>query len=168
MLVVDLLIGVAVLALLIYNQLRVRQVSGRSTRLAVILAVIGLVQTAQYLEHRRIGTGIVLALAGSLVLAAGFGAARAATVKIWLRDGQALSQGNWLTALLWVVALAAHLGYDAVTSGHGNLAASFSGNTLGAATTVLYLAVSLGVQRLIVQHRAQRLQPSQDQAWTPV
>jgi hypothetical protein len=87
-------------------------------------------------------------LAGSLVLAAGFGAGRAATVRIWLRGGQAWSQGSWLTALLWVAALAAHLGYDAL------LDRSKAASGLGTASIVLYLAVSLAVQRVMVQHRA--------------
>jgi hypothetical protein len=46
------------------------------------------------------------------VLAAVFGALRAKTVRLWLQDGQAWSKGNWLTASLWIVAFAAHLGYD--------------------------------------------------------
>jgi hypothetical protein len=49
--------------------------------------------------------------------------------------------------------VAAHLGYDAlVAHGHGN-------RGLGSATVVLYLAISLGFQRVIVRQRAHRLQP---------
>jgi hypothetical protein len=87
------------------------------------------------------------------VLATVFGALRAATVRLWLQDRQAWSKGNWLTASLWVAARAAHLGYDAlVAHGHGD-------SNVGAATVILYLAVSLGIQRVIVQQRANRLQP---------
>jgi hypothetical protein len=39
-----------------------------------------------------------------------------------------------------------------VADGHGN-------HGLGSATVVLYLAISLGFQRVIVQQRARRLQP---------
>ena len=53
-----------------------------------------------------------MALAGSLVLAAIFGAARAATVRVWMQNGQAWMKGNVLTAVLWVAAVGAHLGYD--------------------------------------------------------
>jgi hypothetical protein len=50
--------------------------------------------------------------------------------------------------------VAAHLGYGAlVADGHGS-------HGLGSATVVLYLAISLGFQRIIVQQRARRLQPS--------
>ena len=98
------------------------------------------------------GGAVTYAAIGSLVLAAIFGALRAATVRIWLPDGQPWSRGSWLTALLWVLALAARLGYDALVA-HGH-----AERGLGAATVVLYLAVSLGIQRLIVQSRAHRLQ----------
>jgi hypothetical protein len=53
---------------------------------------------------------------------------------------------------LWIVALAAYLGYDALVA-HGH-----AERGLGAATVVLYLASSLGIQRVIVQSRAHRLQ----------
>jgi hypothetical protein len=77
---------------------------------------------------------------------------RARTVRLWSQDGQTWSKGNWLTGLLWVVALAAHLGYDALVE-HGHQ----SGGGVGTATVVLYLAVSLGVQRLVAQFRASRM-----------
>jgi hypothetical protein len=55
--------------------------------------------------------------------------------------------------VLWVAAVAAHLGYDAlVAHGHGDRGP-------GSATVVLYLAISPGFQRVIVQQRARRLQP---------
>jgi hypothetical protein len=40
------------------------------------------------------------ALAGSLVIAAIFGAIRAASVRVWMEGGQGWRQGDWLTALL--------------------------------------------------------------------
>jgi hypothetical protein len=145
-----LVIGVAVLGLLIYRQLVARPVRGNQ-RLALILVVIGLVEAVQYLGKLHAGTAAIVALVGSLVLAAVFGAARAATVKVWMRDGQAWVKGNWLTAALWVVALGAHLGYDYLIGQHKDI-----GN-LGDATVLLYLAVSLAVQRVIVGLRADRL-----------
>ena len=58
------------------------------------------------------------------------------------------------TAVLWVVALTAHLGYDYLV-GQGKSMAQ-----LGTATLFLYLVASLGVQRLVDGYRAQRLRPS--------
>ncbi len=148
-------LGVIVLGLLIYRQLVSRPVNASGMRIVVIIAVIGLIEAFQYLQKYHAGGVTYAALGGSLVLAAVFGALRASTVRIWLQGGQPWTKGNWLTAALWVVAFAAHLGYDAlVAPSHGN------GGGVGAATVVLYLAVSLGIQRLIVQQRANRLQPA--------
>lgn len=149
--VTEIIIGVAVLALLIYRQLRTRPVNASGLRIVAIIGVIGLVETYQFMQHHHAGPVTYAALLGSLVLAAVFGVLRALTVRLWLKDGQPWSRGSWVTASLWIVALAAHLGYDALVAGR-------SQDNVGAATIVLYLAVSLGIQRLIVQQRAQRLQ----------
>jgi hypothetical protein len=149
--VLSLVIGIAVLGLVIYRQLRVRPVRG-NLRVMVILAILGVLETAQYLRgvHHNSGT-IAAELAGSLVLALLFGVARAFTVRLSYREGQWWTQGNWLTVVLWVLAVAAHLGYDFVVSGGGSKAEAF-----GNATILLYLAITFGAQRLIVQARAQR------------
>jgi hypothetical protein len=148
----DIILGVLVLGLVIYRQLVARPMNARGLRLMVILAVIGVIETVDYLQKYHSGGGTYAALAGSLVLAAVFGMLRAGTVRIWSQDGQVWSKGNWLTAGLWIIAIAVHLGYDAlVARGHG------SGGDVGTATIVLYLAVSLGVQRLVSQYRASRM-----------
>jgi hypothetical protein len=146
----ELVIGVLVLGLLIYRQVQARPITQRRQRVGLIIAVVGVVLTVQYLQKHS-GTVLIAALIGSLVLAAGFGAARAATVRIWTQSGQPWSQGNWLTVVLWIVAVAAHLGLDAALGSHKGLSG------LGSATLVLYLGVSLLVQYLIVTYRAQRL-----------
>jgi hypothetical protein len=147
--VTELALGIVVLGLLIYRQLVARRVSASSLRIMAILGVIGVVQLVQFLnKHPGHATVIAAALGGSLVLALVFGVLRAMTTRIWAQDGAAWSQGNWLTAALWVVALAAHLGYDALLDQHHGTAG------LGEATLVLYLAISLGAQRLIVMQRA--------------
>jgi hypothetical protein len=151
----DLVIGVAVLGLLIYRQLRTRPVSSSAMRISLVLGVAGLVETVQFLQKHHAGTVEFAALAGSLVLAVLFGALRARTVRVWLQDGTAWMQGNLITALLWVVALGAHLGYDALLDAHK------STNGLGNATILLYLAVTLVVQRYLVIQRAARLTPGQ-------
>ena len=149
----DIVLGVVILGLLIYRQLSSRPVNASGLRLVAILAVIGVIQAYQFLDSRHSGAVTYAALGGSLVLAAVFSGLRAVTVRVWLQGGQPWSKGNWLTAALWIVALAAHLGYDAlVTPGRGS-------SGLGAATLVLYLAVSLGIQRVVTQVRASRLQP---------
>jgi hypothetical protein len=118
-----LVIGVAVLGLLIYRQLSARPVQGNQ-RVVLILLIVGLVETAQYLQKTHPGSVAIAALVGSLVLAAVFGAMRAATVRIWLQDGQIWAKGNLLTAALWIVALAAHLGYDYLIVQHKGIGVS--------------------------------------------
>ena len=111
MLVLDVILGLAVLALLIYRQLAARPVNASALRLIAILLIIGLFQTYQFLSKGHDHPLTFAALGGSLVLAAIFGALRW-TVRVWLQDRQAWSQGNWLTAVLWIASLVAHLGYD--------------------------------------------------------
>src|SRR6516162_6672034 len=151
-LVIDVILGVAVLALLIYRQLSARQVNASALRLIAVLVIIGLFQTYQFLSKGHDHPLTWAALAGSLVLAAVFGALRAGTVRIWLQDGQAWSKGNWLTATLWIASLVAHLAYDVlIVPGPG-------ARGLGTATIILYLAITLGFQRVLVLRRASRLE----------
>jgi hypothetical protein len=152
-LVLDIVLGLAVLALLIYRQLRSQPVnSSAALRLTAILLIIGLLQTFQFLAKYHAHPLTFAAIGGSLVLAAIFGVLRASTIRLWLQDGAAWSKGNWLTATLWIASLAAHLAYDFVVwRGPGV-------RGLGTATIVLYLAITLGFQRITVLQRAQRLQ----------
>lgn len=147
----ELLLGIVVLGFLVYRQLQKRPVNAARQRIGLIAGVIGLIETVNYLGKVHRGSAVVIALVGSLVLAAVFGALRAATVRIWIEDGRPWSQGNWLTALLWVVAVGAHFGYDALVGSHKGLSG------LGSATVLLYLAVTLIVQYLVVSYRAQQL-----------
>ena len=149
-----LVIGIAVLGLLIFRNLRAQPVRQVNQRLFLVLGVIGVIETYQYLGKHHAGTEAIAALAGSLVLAAVFGVIRAMTVRVWMQDGQPWSQGNLITAALWVLALAAHLGYDALLDQHKSLSG------LGEATVLLYLVVSLIVQRVVVTTRAARLSPA--------
>ena len=114
----NLLIGVLVLGLVIWRQLIPRRVRS-NMRIVLVLAVIGLIQTGQYLNGRHLDATLIAEILGSLVLAALFGVARASTVKLFFRDGQWWSRGSWVTAILWVVSVAAHLGFDYLAGGRG-------------------------------------------------
>lgn len=151
--VTQLILGIAVLAFLIYRQVIARRLTAAGFRISLILAVVGIFETAQFLQKHHTGVLTFAALAGSLVLAIAFGVARAATVRIWQQDGSAWVQGTWVTGLLWAAALAAHLGYDFLLDSHHGT------NGIGNATILLYLAVSLAVQRLVMMQRAQRMFP---------
>jgi hypothetical protein len=149
----NLIIGIAVLALVLSRQLVTRRLS-ESYRLSVILAAIGIWEFADFLSgHPSDDGGIAAAVVGSLVLAAAFGAVRALTVRVWREDGQLLRRGTWLTALLWIAAVAAHLGYDYLVAGH---VTGKNGGNIGNATIILYLVVTLTVQRFILLNRVAR------------
>jgi hypothetical protein len=151
--VTSLVIGLAVLALVLSRQLMVRRLT-ESYRLSVILGVIGVVQFVAFLNGHpgndgRIGAAVV----GSLALAAVFGVARALTVRVWRQDSQLMRQGTWLTAVLWIVAVAAHYGYDDLVAGH---ITGKNGTSVGNATVLLYLVISLTVQQFVLLGRVAR------------
>jgi nicotinamide riboside transporter PnuC len=149
----DLVIGILVVALLVVRQLMKRPLS-ESYRLSVILAVIGVVEFVTFLSGHPGNDGkIVVAVIGSLVLAAIFGAARVPTTRVWRENGQLWRQGTWLTAVLWILAIAAHLGYDYLVAGH---ITGKNGNNVGDATILLYLVVTLTVQRFLLLSRVAR------------
>jgi hypothetical protein len=151
--VISLIIGLAVLALVLYRQLAVRRLS-ESYRLSVILVIIGAVQFGQFLKgHPGNPGGVTAAVAGSLVLAAVFGVGRAVTVKVWRQGGVLLRQGTWITAVLWIVAVAAHYGYDDLVAGH---ITGKNGSSVGNATILLYLVISLTVQQFVLLARVKR------------
>jgi multisubunit Na+/H+ antiporter MnhC subunit len=151
--VTSLIIGLAVLAFVLSRQLMTRRLS-ENYRLSLILAIIGLVEFVTFLKgHPGNPGGITAAVAGSLVLAAGFGVARALTVQVWRQDGQLMRKGTWLTAVLWVVAVAAHYGYDDLVAGH---ITGKNGSSVGNATVLLYLVISLTVQQFVLLSRVKR------------
>ena len=148
--VTSLVISILVLGLFLSRQLVVRRLS-ESYRLPLILAVIGIVEFITFLNgHPNNDGGIAAAVVGSLVIAAVFGAARTPTVRVWRQNGQLLRQGTWLTAVLWVLSLAAHYGYDYLVAGH---ITGKNGSNVGNATALLYLVVTLTIQRFILLNR---------------
>ena len=160
--VTDLVIGVAVVALLVSRQLMVRRLN-ENYRLSVILAVLGLVQFVDFLKSvhgPHDDDRIIAAVVGSLLLAGLLGAVRALTVRVWRQDdAQLMRRGTWLTAVLWIVSLAVHLGYDELVAGH--IAGSNGGN-VGDATIVLYLVVTLAVQQFLLLARVKRQEATGD------
>ena len=83
--IVSIAAGVAIAALLVVRQMRSQPVNG-NMRLPLIIGIIGLIEVTSYLHkvHGRVGGTAIAALIGSFILAAGLGAARAATVHLWV------------------------------------------------------------------------------------
>lgn len=148
-------IGLIVVVLLLVRQMQPRPAKETSSlRLVFILAVIGLIEMKAAIGSHTMA-GITVAWLGlSLFASAGMGAIRALTVKIWrAEDGSAWRQGTAFTAALWIASLVVHFVLDAVIDHSTTIAA------LGSSSILLYLAVTLGVQREIVRRRAARLTP---------
>jgi hypothetical protein len=148
---VNLLIGALILCWILYRQLQARPAKA-DLRLPLILGIVGIIELTGFLRQAGHHPGfVVAALAGSFILAVVFAAVRAATVHVWVDNGQPWRKGTALTAVLWILSLAVHLGYDYLVDGRGALAG------LGAASLVMYCAITYTIQRLLIQARARRI-----------
>jgi hypothetical protein len=88
-------------------------------------------------------------ITASLIVGGGLGALRALTVNIWRDDsGSALVKETILTAALWIVSFVVHLALQLGINSSTKIAG------FGASSLLLYLAVTLGVQREMVRWRA--------------
>ncbi|MDR0847080.1 MAG: hypothetical protein LBN08_06170 [Lactobacillales bacterium] len=167
------LVTLVVVILVIAKQLKKKPVKADYKGLFILLAV-GLVQLAEYLlgekqikqlvdgkdlsvlnhltfEH-LVTAHLIIAILGSFVLAFVMAFIRVPTFKIWKEDGIIYKQGTWLSALLWIISISLHLGYDQI------VAHATGGNSgFGSATTALYLFVSLGMQRVLYNYRGSKI-----------
>ncbi|QSY51385.1 MULTISPECIES: hypothetical protein [Streptomyces] len=151
-------ITVVVVGLVIRRQLRIRPVRRVGSLIApAVLGVLGVAATAfgvaSVVKDRPLTAMPVVLLVASLAVAAGFGVARARTVRVW-RDpqgGEVLRKGTAATTGLWVAAGAVHLGLG-LWIDH-----AAGAGILGPASLYAYLAVGLGAQNLLVRRRAAAL-----------
>ena len=152
----NLAIGLIVVGLLLVRQLQPRPARETSSiRLVLILGAAGIFEISKAVGHHHLTAAAVAWLAVSLMAGAVTGAIRAATVRVWrAQDGSAWRQGTLLTAALWLISLGAHLALDTVIDHASGIAA------LGTSSLLLYLAVTLGIQRAIVRRRAAPLAPA--------
>ena len=150
----NIVIGLVVVGLLLARQLQPRLAKESSSlRLVLVLGVTGLIEMESAIGHHTVPVATVAWLVLSLLAGAGMGAVRAVTVTIWrAEDGSAWRQGTKFTAALWLVSLAAHFALDALVEHSTRV-------PLGTSSILLYLAVTIGVQREIVRWRAARLTP---------
>ena len=150
-------IGLIVVGLLLVRQLQPRPArEASSIRLVLILGAVGIFEISKAAGHHHLTAATVAWLAVSLLAGAVTGAVRAATVRVWRApDGSAWRQGTALTAALWLISLGAHFALDTVIDHASQIAA------LGTSSILLYLAVTLGIQRAIVRRRAAPLAPAE-------
>ena len=152
--VTNAVIALLVVGLLLYRQLTPREVkTDGSWRFLVIIGLIGLVQLGQFVENSAgigvLGVGLLVV---SLGLAAVFGAIRAASVTIWQQaDGSWWRRGGAITLGLWLVSICSHFGVDALAVQLAGPEVDMQG--LGNASLLLYVAISLGLQNMLVARR---------------
>ncbi|HWE90799.1 MAG TPA: hypothetical protein VG317_15170 [Pseudonocardiaceae bacterium] len=147
----NVVLAVAIVALVLVRQLAKRSVAEDSKPIVLlVLLVLGVLTIGQYLGQHPVGTAAVLALAGSLIVGATLGVVRAYTVRLWRENGTLYRQGTLLTLVLWLVSIGAHIGID-MLAGHDTAA-----NGLASASILLFIAISFGVQRQAVLYRARR------------
>jgi hypothetical protein len=147
--------GVVIVALLLVRQMKPRRARENSAlRLVLVLAVIGVFELSNTIGHRSVASATVAWIVASLLIGGALGAARAATVTIWrAADGAAWRRGTLLTGVLWIVSLGAHFALEVGIDDSTKIAA------LGASSILLYLAITLGVQREVVRWRAAKISP---------
>jgi hypothetical protein len=148
------LIALAVLGWLLWRQVQVRELRrDRDLVLPLVLVVVGVGEVVSYShDHPLHATGYAL-LAVSSVVAAIFGALRANTVRLWVEDGKLLRQGNLVTCVLWLIAIAIHIAGDYLIAPH-------DADRLGSVSLLLYLGVTLAVQRVWLNQRARGVGPA--------
>lgn len=157
--IANVLIALAVLALILSRQLRTREVrETQPYRIMLILGVVGLVETVQFQQQHAVSLAGWSLVGTSLVAGVVFGALRGRTVHVWREGGVLYRKGNAVTLALWLLAIGLHLGVDVVLKHVDHAAAG-----IGSTSILLYLAVTLGVQQLLVLERAEHL-PA-DRVW---
>ncbi len=136
----DVLIALYILS----RQRRIRVVPRMlSLRFPIVVGVLGLISLVSFSDtHHPSRSNYLWVLATLVVGALLLGAVRALTVRIWTSNSWIVRQGTGLTMALWAVSLAVHF-----------IAGAGAGN-LEAASFLLYLGVTYGVQNYVVHRRA--------------
>ncbi|HEU5024800.1 MAG TPA: hypothetical protein VFV01_07740 [Spirillospora sp.] len=145
----NVLIALAVLALVLYRQLRARPVGERRLyTLPAVLAVIGIAQGG-LLDDAHAALSVAL-LAAEAVAAIAFGVLRAVTVRLWReKDGALWRRGTGWTLAAWLVSILSRVGF--LAAGHA------LGLKLGSSVFLVFLALTLIVQNLLVAWRGRRI-----------
>jgi hypothetical protein len=152
----SIVVAVVVVGLVVRLQLSTRRVRRVGSLIApAVFGVLGVAGIAfgiaSVVKSHPLAALPVVLLAASLVVAAGFGMARARTVRVWHGpDGDVLRKGTAATTGLWLASAAAHFGLGLwIDHAAGT-------GVLGTVSLYAYLAIGLGTQNLLVRGRAAR------------
>jgi hypothetical protein len=116
--------------------------------LPIVLGVIGLFQMAAYAgDHHVTGSTWAWVLGALLFGAVGVGALRGLSMRVWTSNQWVVRLGTAVTMALWLATLIVHFAVDSHAAARNLEGASF----------LLYLGLTLAVQRYVVHMRAQPL-----------
>ncbi|TQS23904.1 hypothetical protein [Microbispora hainanensis] len=143
------LIALAVVAIVIYRQMRPKPVARPlGVIIPVVMVLIG-VSGGGLVDARHTSLSVAV-LVVELLVAAGLGVLRAMTTRVWRdQQGVAWSQGGVPTLVAWVGSIAVRVAMMALTS--------FLGIASSQNSILLFIGVTLGVQFLVVARRANAL-----------
>lgn len=146
LIVAVLLVGV------IWRQISPRVISKKTT-LYLVIMLIGVAEVGGAISTQAIpftGENIVIIAVAYLILAVPFGIMRAKSYRLWVaNDGLVMRRGTVVTVVLWMISFAIHLGIDYYVVPGSD------------AFLILYLGLSLMIQREWVFSRAKRLYPNE-------
>lgn len=146
------LLIVVVLGWVIYRQFQIRPIKDTNGRVALVLAAVGLFQTAQYVSSgKEVGLGHAVAALLGLALAVGLAYPRALTTRVFPGpDGRYLRQATLPTLGLWILAIGGHFAIDTlVPMAFGD----HTGRRFAGVTTMLFVGVTLFAQSRFLQQR---------------
>ncbi|MEU5421584.1 hypothetical protein [Streptomyces sp. NPDC020667] len=146
-----------VVGLVVRQQLRTRPVRRYGSLITpAVFGVLGIsgiaFGVASVVKDRPLTALPVALLAASLAVAAGLGAARSRTVRVWRGpQGEVLRKGTAATTGLWLASAGVHFGLGLwIDHAAGT-------GVLGVASLYAYLAIGVGTQNLLVRGRAAAL-----------
>ncbi|GAK31498.1 hypothetical protein WOSG25_100640 [Weissella oryzae SG25] len=141
----NLFLGLLFLLWMVRRQLTAQILTFKS-RTFIIIMIIGVYEFLQ-VKHLTFNQGFYWFFALSLVNVIVFGFLRALSTHFWINDdGLIMRQGNWITLVLWILTVTAHLGIDRLWTSSGT-------------TALIYLGATLFVQRGVTWHLASNKYP---------
>jgi hypothetical protein len=121
--------------------------------------VLALVSDHGWAQHLRTPTALAF-LGLGLLIAAGMGYVRSATMRVWRAEQGWVSQGGWLTVGTWLATIAVRVAVA--------LLAAVAGATEGPGEIMLFVAVTIAAQNVFVARRAGLLGRAVSPAAAPV
>lgn len=144
-------ITVLVVVFILYRQTREQPLKDNLFKLPLIIGIIGVFETAQYLGGgHHVTVGATVAVLVGFVVAAILAVPRAHSMQVYRNPaGVMVRKGGALTIVLWVVAIAAHVAISLVVPAFFGDGIQHGMGGLDGASIMIYLAISLGAQAVV-------------------